>query len=447
MSFCSRLLAVWVVLSFLPFTVAALGHDLSDKPREVVTIDELLADVSDRVPAFGGMFVDEPSDTLYVYMVPGQPGDIAAVDQGLSEVLGAGRPPEHRLATRAAQYSFRQLKTWHDAMTARVLALSGTVFTDINQVRNRLEIGVESPAVASPVEALLTELGIPRAAVDITVTPPQAWPGSSPDGDTPLPLMTEVPDGKTLRDEFRPLVGGLQIEIAVKGLATASICTMGFVATRDKALGLVTNDHCIQEHNQKHLNLNMVYQPTIADKYKVATGSVDPDFFKQEQNPDCPEGRFCRYSDSAFATLSDKSDDPVGFLAKPSSGSQWDGSAKYRVVSITKPVAEMAVTRVSSQSGIDTGKVSNACRNINAKDSKGRDTGTTFLCQISVAWATKVVSGDSGSPVFTTNKENNDVALLGILWGETGVSAIEQVKITGTELGPTLAVCADGFKC
>jgi len=313
--------------------------------------------------------------------------------------------------------------------------------------KNRLEVGIETLALAPAVEAVLTELGIPREVVNIEETPPVISTGSPSDGNVPLAATDEVREDKTLRDEFRPLVGGLQIKIAVNGLATASTCTLGFLATREKILGLVTNDHCIQEHNQRHLDLNVFYQPTIDDKHKVGNGSVDADFFKNEQNPDCPEGRFCRFSDSAFATLNAKAADPAGYIAKPASGSDWGGTAKFRIVGTAKPVKDMSVTRVSSQSGIDTRKVSNPCRNLNTKDAKGRDTGVTLLCQVSVGWTTKVVSGDSGSPVFTTNKDNNDVMLLGLLWGDTGVSAVDQIKITGTELGPGLLVCADGSKC
>jgi hypothetical protein len=445
MSFCLRVLFVYVVLS--SFFLASAGcRNATDLPSGVITMDDLVARMGDRVPAFGGMFVDEPSDILYVYMVPGQSGDVATLDQVITDVLKEGRPPEHRLVPLAARYSFRQLKAWHDCLSPQVLAIPGTVFTDISQMRNRMEVGIESPSLIPVIAALLTGLDIPREAVDLEVTTPRTWPVTAPQSDTDQSTLDEVLAGKTLRDEFRPLVGGLQIKIAVTGLASASICTMGFLATLEKKLGLVTNDHCIQEHNQRHLNLNRVYQPTIDAQYEVATGSVDPDFFKKDQNPACPADRFCRYSDSAFATLNDKANDPVGYIAKPASGSEWDGTTKFRIVGTAKSVEGMAVTRVSSQSGVDNGKISNTCQNLKATE-KGKDTGTTFLCQTTVSWDIKVVSGDSGSPVFTTNRENNDVMLLGILWSDSGVSSIDQVKITGTELGPQLLVCAEGFKC
>ena len=447
MSRCSPLALVCLVLWSLSMTMAAYCQDQPpEKPTGVMTIDDLFAQVVSRVPAFGGMFVDEKSDTLYLYMVPGEGGDLARLDRVITDVLGPNRPPEHKLQALAAQYTFRQLKTWHDRLSPQVLALPGAVFTDIDDSKNRLEVGIETWALAGAVETVLAALDIPREVVNLEETPPVSLPGIPAD-QNPLQTVDEVREGKTLRDEFRPLVGGLQIQIAVTGLASSSTCTLGFLATREKILGLVTNDHCIQEHNQRHLDLNMFYQPTIDDKYKVGNGSVDPDYFKKEQNPDCPENRFCRFSDSAFATLTDKATDPVGYVAKPASGLDWDGTTKFRIVGTVKPVKDMSVTRVSSQSGIDTGSVSNPCRNLNTKDSKGRDTGVTLLCQVSVGWTVKVVPGDSGSPVFTTNKENNDVMLLGLLWGDTGVSPVDQIKITGTELGPTLLVCADGLKC
>jgi hypothetical protein len=327
-----------------------------------------------------------------------------------------------------------------------VLAIPGADFTDISQRQNRLEIGIDSATAIPALRTALALSGIPSDAVLIEAVPVPASMGTLPDQD-----LTDAEKPKTLRDEFRPLVGGLQIAVATKGISSYATCTMAFPATLDKVQGVVTNEHCIVSDDQRHLYLNVFYQPSPEDKYRIGEASVAPEYFKHAQNKDCPDndtgGRFCRFSDSSFAKLDDKIEAPVGFIAKPSSGSEWDGKAKYRIVDLVKPAEKMSVTRVSSQSGIDTGTVSNTCRNLNTKDSKGRDTGVTLLCQVVVSWSGKVVSGDSGSPVFTTTKDSDDVKLMGILWGETGVSSIDQVKITGTELGPKLLVCADGFKC
>ena len=80
MSRCSPLALVCLVLWSLSMTMAAYCQDQPpEKPTGVMTIDDLFAQVGSRVPAFGGMFVDEKSDTLYLYMVPGEGGVDRAV--------------------------------------------------------------------------------------------------------------------------------------------------------------------------------------------------------------------------------------------------------------------------------------------------------------------------------------------------------------------------------
>ena len=47
-----------------------------------------------------------------------------------------------------------------------------------------------------------------------------------------LNLLDPVP--ATLRDRWRPLVGGLKIQLNEEGLTTVHTCTLGFIAMRDR---------------------------------------------------------------------------------------------------------------------------------------------------------------------------------------------------------------------
>jgi hypothetical protein len=79
----------------------AQGQDWPKPGTTVITVNDLFAEVGKRVPAFGGMFVDEERDTLYVYMAPGQPGDMTELDRAITDVFGSDRPPEHHLEVLA----------------------------------------------------------------------------------------------------------------------------------------------------------------------------------------------------------------------------------------------------------------------------------------------------------------------------------------------------------
>jgi hypothetical protein len=61
-------------------------HQASRPP--FLTIHDAIAQIGQKVTGFGGMFVDEKKDTIYVYLVPSQPGDAAQVDRAISEVIG-----------------------------------------------------------------------------------------------------------------------------------------------------------------------------------------------------------------------------------------------------------------------------------------------------------------------------------------------------------------------
>ena len=254
-----------------------------------------------------------------------------------------------------------------------------------------------------------------------------------------LNLLDPVP--ATLRDRWRPLVGGLKIQLNEEGLTTVHTCTLGFIAMRDRVPGFVTNSHCI--FNQEVPSDSIVYQPTVDRDNRVGLGDVDPPFFDKQENEKCPERKICRYSDSAFVRLDRGVEATQGAIAQPPAGSDnWDGRATFRIVGKAISVSGTSVTRVSSQTGRIQGRIIGVCQNRGV-------TGVTnviYLCQTVVSWDREVVAGDSGAPVFTAGQEPNDVNLLGILRSTTHVSPIQNIEMT-TELGPTLQVCATGLRC
>jgi hypothetical protein len=77
-----------LTMALLSFTISAAAQqpnhaqaqDQSSQASTVTTINDIFAEVGNIVPGFGGMFVDEDKDTLYVYLVPGEVGDVAQVD-------------------------------------------------------------------------------------------------------------------------------------------------------------------------------------------------------------------------------------------------------------------------------------------------------------------------------------------------------------------------------
>jgi hypothetical protein len=193
-----------LVLASFPFC-STRAHGQTEKcPGE-----RLLGGIGDKVPAFGGLFVDDSRDTLYAYMVPGEAGDSSTLDQAISDVLGSGRPAVHQLQLLPGRYTYQQLSDWNDLLSAQVLASATNVYIYIDDPNNRLRVGLGDLSLAPTVEAALATLGIPADAVVIEQATSDLLgifrPDKAPTTDSDLLA--------TLRDRFRPVVGGLQINI------------------------------------------------------------------------------------------------------------------------------------------------------------------------------------------------------------------------------------------
>ncbi len=404
---------------------------------EMLTLDEQLLEVAKQDPAFGGMFFEEDG-RLTMYVEQGVLESTSGFERlaGMSLSLEStfqDNPLMEAAATQRvnvlpAQYSFIDLYGWSEAMKSSVLALPGVVSTDIAEDRNRLRIGIEEPHIADRVREHLDSLGVPAEAVLIDVSP-------------------RIRRLSTLRDKFRPLMGGIQVNFSYVA------CTLGFVAVRVGVTGMVTNSHCTNV--QGGGSGTSFHQPVIwGSKNRIALETVDPKYFTGGA---CPAGMRCRYSDSAFARISHPSGPSVstarGTIARPralNSATVTDGS--FRITSETRvPMLNETLNKVGRTTGWSQGKVIATCV----------DTGVsgTDIVQLCQDWVdANVDSGDSGSPVFrlTNTPSRHDVSLYGILWGGGRVHGHGTVFVfsslggknlqRSTELGG-LTTCASGFHC
>lgn len=188
------------------------------------------------------------------------------------------------------------------------------------------------------------------------------------------------------------------------------------VAIRAGVLGIVTNSHCT--NTQGGVESTAFYQPTFSTANRIGVETVDPQY---RTGGECPSGRECRYSDSAFVQLDPLVTASMGYIARPTginSGTTIDhNNPHFRIVNenITPYLGDL-VNKVGRSTGWTQGNISRTCVNTNP-DIPNRT--ITLLCQDKV---TAVVDlGDSGSPVFriTNSPSPGDVILYGILWGKS----------------------------
>ncbi len=404
---------------------------------DLLTLDEQLLEVAKQDPAFGGMFFNEEGRlTLYVQesVLDSTSGfeRMAGMSQSL-ESMFRDNPLMEAAATQRvnvlpAQYSFRDLYGWSEAMKSSVLAIPGVVSTDIAEDRNRLRVGIEEPQVADQVREHLAGLGVPPEAVLIEVT-------------------ARIRRLATLRDKFRPVMGGIQVNFSDYA------CTLGFVAVRVRVKGMVTNSHCTSvQGGGRGVSF---HQPVIwGSKNRIALETVDPKYFTGGA---CPSGMRCRYSDSAFARIAHPSGPSVttsrGFIARPTRlNSLTVSTGRFRITSETRvPMLNETVNKVGRTTGWSQGKVIGTCV----------DTGVsgTDIVQLCQDWVdANVNAGDSGSPVFriTNSPARHDVSLYGILWGGGRLPGYGTVFVFSSLSGKNLqrsdelgglTTCASGFHC
>jgi V8-like Glu-specific endopeptidase len=265
--------------------------------------------------------------------------------------------------------------------------LAGVVFTDADETRGRLVVGVLDRDIEGLIRARLAVLGIAAQSVDVVET------------EAIFPV-------DTLRDKVRPVVGGLQIRFS------GYLCSLGFNAIRAGIAGFVTASHCSDK--QGSVDGTKYYQPLnqVADEF-IGTEIADPAYKRNIAG--CPRGRVCRRSDANFSDGDDSVLFTLGAIAKttgPNNGSLViDG--EFAISAEGSANVGDTANKVGRTTGWSQGAVTNTCANTGVSG-----TNIVLLCQDFVEKKNVqiVAGGDSGSPVFRIDGGNN-VTLLGGLWG------------------------------
>jgi hypothetical protein len=379
------------------------------------------------------MYFSKGNSVVNVYVLEGSEHilDTEEVKEAIEDVVKAGITARREIRLIPAQYSMTQLYEWYELMRPTVWAHPGIVMTDLNEGKNRIELGVESLEGVEELRDSLEDLGIPRKAVVIVQGERARY------------------DTHTLRDNATggDLEGGYMISRpgTVPGVALA--CTLGFIVERAGQAGLITNAHCTATLGS--VDGNLFYQPDhIRNRDAIGTETKDQGF--KSGLPGCGSGNLCRYSDSAFIELGSEVDYNLGAIAKPTGRGQTavDHNAKFRIVSDSWfPMMGDIVHKVGRGTGWTSGSVIQTCT---AAPAIPGSFDRWFLCQTKANYG---ASGtDSGSPVFqiTNSPNTNDVKLVGVHWGHVlGVPTYSPIGNVYLDLGPSLVwnACDSAFNC
>jgi hypothetical protein len=387
----------------------AFNRQSAPGQQRAAGLDAEYAAIAQNARGFGGMFYDDDG-VLNVY-VTAEGRSAQARQRVLDEVNGSlqkrGRAARASNSIRVldATRDYVELVTLRSRMGA-VFSVPGVVFTDIDEAKNRLSVGVLAGASSAQVLAALEQAGVPLDAVSLEVTEPI------------VPVAT-------LRDALNPIGGGLQIWRFTPP-STANICTLGFnvrqIADNEERF-YFTNSHCTQVRGEVDGTIWRQGALSLATR-TIAFEVADPPFFT------CQYAGFrCRWSDAALAQYYPDSERPdlevkLGFIYETMErGTTAPATLEVReersgfLIKADRdfPVVGDVVDKVGRTTGWTRGPVTRTCVDTGVS---GSNPPIAMLCQDFVNSA--VGAGDSGSPVFQPTGTKRDATLFGILWGGAG---------------------------
>lgn len=387
------------------------GNAVVKRPTVAQSIDDEFAELAKEVPGFGGLYFDA-SEEVVVYLTDLRERTSAAARlQAYVSRKRAGRPSP-RIRYVHGDYSFPALKTWQER-AAPLLSDPDLVFTDVDETRNRVRIGVKTLQKAATVRAALANIGIPGRAVEIVIAEAAQF-------------------AYTLNDPVRPTLGGLRILAG----HTEKVCTLGFNArTASGVPSFVLNSHCTD--TQGGTEDTRLWQP-VKTKFpfihQIGREAADPVY---TTGGSCPSGRRCRRSDAALATIINQESWAFEVArttveGTTSAGSTVVGQRLPVVAEQGAPLAGALVRKTGRTSGSTRGTVVTTCTTYNVGG-----TNVTLFCQYAANGFADF--GDSGSPVYTwSGVSGTGATLVGLLWGIGSASHFffSSLSNVEAELGP-----------
>jgi len=383
-----------------PRSSVAVSRSAIEHPGEA-TFEQ----ISKKVPSFAGYYLE--GDKLVVSVTDSTQSQAAeaAVRQVLPATLpakAARRLAQPSVVRRHGQYTFLQLRDWRDQIGRGVFfALADAASIDLDEVANRVVIGVATGSGRGELEQWLARSGIPAGAVKIQIVP------------------RTVPN-TDLRDFVRPVMGGLANAATFNGVPQVTPwCTFAFNGIYQGVNVVLTASHCTSQLFGADGTPTLFYQNIVTPEDLIGNEGYDPPQF-------CMWFGCGRYSDAAMLTYQAGVSFELASIARPLSHSDTWGVAGSTVIDASNPhfnitgeqlypVAGDFVDKVGYRTGWTRGRLNNTCVDVQATDGGWR------FCTDKASYFSD--HGDSGSPVFTDLGDGNSITLVGINWGSDGSQA------------------------
>ena len=397
--------------------------------------DPFMLDLAREIPGFGGIYYEPGGDRMVITLTEAASPDFSVARQAVRRKLTAEPDPlsiENALAVqfvdRVVEYSFIELAEHRARLRPHVFAISGVGGLQVDEVSNRITVGLLDLSAASLVQELATELAIPLDMISFMPdSPADRLYMSAEETYEPSSLVPTLLDPISVPDNR--LRGGYR----VRGGKT---CTLGFSALRVPGHPwqlplVVSNSHC--SHRPFEPDGGHWGQPTSADTIgwedidalPTRKKCVDNDYRGSHRGVN----RGCAYSDAtSVATFRDYGPFPstlreiaLGEIGRTDDRSNCRDCEASKTIDLSNPIIPIkgVLPRVFAHHteldkvGITTGWTYGVVRHT-CYDKWDGFYRLAVLCNDIVEMP--VYHGDSGSPVFQYSEESGSAYLWGILW-------------------------------
>jgi hypothetical protein len=393
------------------------------QPKFWTRDDEFARVARAEVPGFAGYYLDDDG-TPVILLKDHRQRDAAEqylaaeLEDALRGIEGGYRAPIFRKVT----HDFADLKGWFDNLRG-LLSREDVYMLDVDEVGNRVFVGVRDEAAIRAVRREAARLRVPPGKLNVEIRP------------APEQLIG-------LQDRTSYLTGGYKIEAF-----TGGGCTLGFNATYLGISVFVTNSHCT--YNYLAYDGGTFTQPTYFAGNEVGQELTDKALYNCNNS-----SLICRRSDSAYVQHNGSRTIGQGKIAYTEQATggpapnltvlgYYDIIRRY---SGTAPVG-LTLTKTGQKTGTTFGNITQSCVTISGNNG-GREGNKYYRLECQDVSNVYAEYGDSGSPMYR-RVTSTQVELYGILWGRSEAGTTSSSPLSGIEadLGELINLCAPGNGC
>lgn len=373
-----------------PLAPTAISRDAAMPENERGLPDREYLRIARAVPGFAGLYFDADSNLTIALVDPSREQAARAAVQPVLDSWNE-RVPVTRVSS--ATFDFAQLVAWKQLFTATELRTLGAVSIDVDEVRNRVVIGVgeSTPLVQDRLRQLLSLLRIPANAVAI-------------ENDRFEAVLS-------LRAKRRPFYAAYQLETSNFAVG---FCTTGPVVSRGTRPEryVVTAAHCTGVSGR--VDGTVFFQPTALVENEVGYEVEDPAPYV---GGDCQAGYECRRADAALIIMNSPSLVSRGYISRgisqsPDSAPPEENHRYPYTYVVAGSSSSFVAGATFYKNGRTTGETYGALQTP-CVDLLTSASSILYKCQYRVNAGTG--KGDSGAPVFFAPAGSNLPHIAGIV--------------------------------